>query len=136
MAYSQGPKVFYDEQSLIRTLTRLPFSFATNGSSSPVAASINGRGVASVVRTATGLYTVTLQDYWNKLVSGRAYLQLASATKQRAIFKDAVTTNTGLTFVVETLDTNSGSAADVAAAAGNRVNCLLLLSNSSFGAGL
>jgi hypothetical protein len=134
--YSQGPKVFYDEQALSRTATRLAFSFPTNGSSSPVAAKLQGRGVASVVRTATGLFTVTLQDFWNKLLSGVAHLQLATPAKQMAVIKATVTPSSALTFTLETLDTSSGAAVDVAAAAGNNVNCLLILSNSSFGAGL
>jgi len=47
------PRIFYDQKSLHRSLTRLAFSFPTNGASSP--ASVTGRGVKSVVRTATGL---------------------------------------------------------------------------------
>jgi len=123
------PRIFYDQKSLHRSLTRLAFSFPTNGASSP--ASVTGRGVKSVVRTATGLYTVTLQDYWTALLHGKATLQLATPAKQKAQIKGAFNPATALTFVVGTFASDTGSAADVAAAANNRVNVLLLLQNGA-----
>ena len=132
---SQGPKVFYERQSLIRTLTRLAFSFPTNGSASPT--KIRGDGVTSVVWVSTGLFTVTLKDYWAKVHAAKVQLALAApaATKAQLVgLSSNKALASALTFQIQILGTDSGSAADVAAATGNDVNVLLLLGNSSFGA--
>lgn len=108
----------------------LPISWDCNGASNPVATSILGRGVASVVLSATGVYTVTLQDVYTSLLAANATLQLASSD-------DKVTSQIGVvslsasTFQVRIFDISTGALANVAAATGNRVNLLLVLKNSS-----
>jgi hypothetical protein len=108
----------------------LPISWDCNGASNPVATSILGRGVASVVLSATGVYTVTLQDVYSGLLAANATLQLATSD-------DKVTSQIGVvslsasTFQVRIFDISTGALANVAAATGNRVNLLLVLKNSS-----
>ena len=132
---SQGPKVMYQEQCLIRTLEKLVFKFATNGSSNPVATTIKGLGVKSITLGTTGLYTVTLADYWNAIISAKAHLGMATPDGSVAQIVTGWNVLTGPTLQIQTLN-NSGSAANIAAAAGNQVSCCLWMSNSSFGAGL
>jgi hypothetical protein len=107
----------------------LGFSFATNGSSDPVASTITGRGVASVVLASTGVYTITLQDVYPALLSATASLQLASADDKVAASIGAVDL-TAKTIQVRLYDISSAALANVAAATGNRVNVTLVLKNS------
>jgi hypothetical protein len=108
----------------------LPISWDCNGASNPVATSILGRGVTSVVLSSTGVYTVTLQDVYSGLLAANATLQLATSD-------DKVTSQIGVvslsasTFQVRIFDISTGLLANVAAATGNRVNLLLVLKNSS-----
>ena len=108
----------------------LPISWDCNGASNPVATSILGRGVTSVVLASTGVYTVTLQDVYSGLLAANATLQLATSD-------DKVTSQIGVvslsasTFQVRIFDISTGLLANVAAATGNRVNLLLVLKNSS-----
>ena len=107
----------------------LGFSFATNGASDPVATTITGRGVASVVHTSTGVFTITLQDVYPYLLSATASLQLASADDKVAANIGAVDLN-AKTIQVRIYDASTAVLADVAAATGNRVNVCLVLKNS------
>lgn len=107
----------------------LGFSWATNGSSQPVASSITGRGVASVAWTSTGVFTITLQDVYPYLLSATATLQLASADDKVAANIGAVDLN-AKTIQVRIYDASMAALADVAAATGNRVNVCLVLKNS------
>ena len=130
---SQGPKIMYGRKSLNRDMWQVDISFATNGASSPVASTVKGRLVTSVTRSGTGTYVVTLQDYWADYIAGLARLNLASPTKQRAMISGVPNLATGLTLTVVTIDSSSGAAVDVAAAAGNEVHLKLFLSTASFG---
>lgn len=107
----------------------LGFSFATNGASDPVASTITGRGVASVVLAATGVYTITLQDVYPFLLSATASLQLASADDKVAANIGVVDLN-AKTIQVRIYDASTAALANVAAATGNRVNVCLVLKNS------
>jgi hypothetical protein len=107
----------------------LGINWATNGSSDPVASTITGRGVASVVLTSTGVYTVTLQDVYPSLLSATASVQLASADDKVAANIGAVDLN-AKTIQVRIYDLSSAALANVAAATGNRVNLTLVLKNS------
>lgn len=107
----------------------LGINWATNGASDPVASTITGRGVASVVLTSTGVYTVTLQDVYPSLLSATASVQLASADDKVAANIGAVDLN-AKTIQVRIYDISSAALANVAAATGNRVNLTLVLKNS------
>ena len=107
----------------------LGINWATNGSSDPVASTITGRGVASVVLASTGVYTVTLQDVYPTLLSATASVQLASADDKVAANIGAVDLN-ARTIQVRIYDLSTAALANVAAASGNRVNLMLVLKNS------
>jgi len=107
----------------------LGINWATNGSSDPVASTITGRGVASVVLASTGVYTVTLQDVYPTLLSATASVQLASADDKVAANIGAVDLN-ARTIQVRIYDLSTAALANVAAASGNRVNLTLVLKNS------
>lgn len=107
----------------------LPISWDCNGASNPVASSILGRGVSSIVLSATGVYTVTLQDVYSGLLAANATLQLASSD-DKVTSQIGVVSLTASTFQVRIFDISSGALANVAAATGNRVNLLLVLKNS------
>jgi hypothetical protein len=123
----------------MRTATKLVFSFLPAGTSAPTG--LNGIGVASVVRTSTGLFTVTLNDYWNKITAPKIHLALATPAAKIAQLVGGAnvssgTAGVGPTIQIETINSDTGAAVDVAAAAGNIVGATLYMSNSSFGAGL
>ena len=107
----------------------LGISWATNGASAVDQTSINGRGVASVARTAQGVFTVTMQDVYPTVLAAVATAQLATAADIVAQVGTSTLTANGKTIVVSLLA--GATATDVAADANNRVNLLLILKNSS-----
>lgn len=70
-------RTFSPARNMGRDIITLTGSFAPNGSSALAAASTYGAGF-SVARTSEGLFTVTLQDVYYRLLSATATLQLAS----------------------------------------------------------
>ena len=107
----------------------LGISWATNGASAVDQTSIKGRGVASVARTAQGVFTVTMQDVYPTVLAAVATAQLATAADIVAQVGTSTLTANGKTIVVSLLA--GATATDVAANANNRVNLLLILKNSS-----
>jgi hypothetical protein len=99
----------------------------SGGSGAVDAASYKGKGVASIAKTGTGQYAVTLQDSYNRLMSGDVSVQVAVAGFTASVSSSNVQTASGGTVVVQFYDA-SGSAA-------NPPNCVwvarLALRNSS-----
>jgi hypothetical protein len=94
---------------------------------------IQGLGF-TVNYTGTGTYVVALNDQYMQLLAAGADLQLATPTKQIAQIGTANVTGQGtkpLQIPITTLDSSSGSAVDIAANAGNRVNFWLEVQNTS-----
>lgn len=104
----------------------LSFSFAPNGSSAIDQTSIKGRGVASVARSAQGVFLITLADAYLALHSAQATIAMSAATDLVPQWGAIdVTTSTGGTLV---LNTNAGATpTDIAANAANRVYITLHL---------
>lgn len=108
----------------------LGISFGPNGSSAIDQTTIRGRGVASVERSAAGVFTVTLSDVYTAVLSATATLQLANSD-------DKFVSNLGTidlsakTIVIRVYDVSGATFADVAADANNRINLTLVLKNSS-----
>lgn len=101
-------------------------SFETNGSSNPPAATIYGKGF-SVVRTSTGLYTLTVNDAYGQLDCIHATLQLATAADQ--FCSAGAVSLTNKTAVITTWDISGTGVADIANDAVthmNRVNFILV----------
>lgn len=99
-------------------------SFAPAGTGAPT----DVRGVGfTVARTAVGVFTLTLDRVFSKLISGTATLQLnASADSQAQLGAVSLTAKT---VVIRVL--TAGSDADIAANANNRVNFVLVLGEST-----
>lgn len=102
-------------------------SFPTNGASSP--ATFEGDGIASVARTGTGTYTVTLTDKYPSCIAVDATLQLGTADGSVAT-PGAIDVSSAKTMVIVTSNA-SGAATDIAAAASNRVNFQIVVRQSA-----
>lgn len=107
----------------------LGISFGPNGSSAVDQTTIRGRGVASVARTAAGVFTVTLQDVYPSCLSAVSTLQLANSDDKFVANIGTIDLN-AKTIIVRVYDVSSAAFADVAADANNRINLTLVLKNS------
>lgn len=97
-------------------------SFAPNGSSAVSAASNKGTGW-SVARTGAGTFRVTFSESVPTAIFAEAGLQLSTPDDKFAEVK--ALTNTYLDIAV--WDKSGAAATDVTAAAGNRINFLVML---------
>ncbi len=113
---------------LVRELVEISGSFAPNGSSAVDAASRQGLGF-TVAWTSTGLFTITFTDKYSALVSANATLQLAAADDKFA--QVGVVSLSAKTAQIRIMDASAAAVADVAAAAGNRVNFCFKFRNSA-----
>lgn len=104
-------------------------SFAPNGSSAVSSASNLGHGW-SVVRTSTGLFTITLEDSYVSLLSLTASLQLATAD-DKMVQVGSCDVSSAKTVQIRVWDISSAAVADVAADANNRIHFVLHLKNST-----
>lgn len=78
---------FYDEKTNVPYPRHLSFRFFPNAGAAPTFVAADNIGLASVVRTSQGLYTLTLADNYLRLMSGRADLQINAALGAgRAVF--------------------------------------------------
>ncbi len=111
--------------ALQRGLVIIAGSFAPNDSSAISADSRQGTGW-SVARSNTGLYTVTFSDKYAALVSFGCWLQLATPAAQ--VLCAGVYTAASKTITITNF--TSGSAADIAADANNRIHFAALFRNS------
>jgi hypothetical protein len=107
----------------------LGISFGPNGSSAVDQTTIRGRGVASVARTAAGVFTVTLQDVYSSCLSAVSTLQLANSDDKFVANIGTIDLN-AKTIILRVYDISSAAFADVAADANNRINLTLVLKNS------
>lgn len=109
-------------------LVILPGSFAPNGSSAVNNASNAGTGF-TVARSGVGTFVITLTDRYVRLRSHSVKVQLATpADTQVQLTAEAVSAATP-TITVTVL--TAGVAADIAAAAGNRIHFTLFLSEDT-----
>lgn len=97
-------------------------SFAPNGSSAVSSASNKGTGW-SVARTGAGTFRVTFTHSFPGAISAEAGLQLSTPDDKLAAVK--ALTSTYLDIAV--WDASGAAATDVSAAAGNRINFLVML---------
>lgn len=117
-----GARTYQDIKTIGRNRVQIQGSFAPAAGGAPTA--IVGAGVESVVRTAQGVFTVTLRDVWNQCDSAIATLQL-NAAAARHIQIGAITL-AARTVVIRVIDA-AGAEQDVAAHAQNRVNFELIM---------
>lgn len=110
-----------------RQIVCIAGSFPTNGNSNP--ASFKGAGIASVTRTATGTYKVTLTDKYPVLYSQNAHLAMGTPNGSVAAI-EATDVASAKTVYIGTVDA-SGAAADIAAATSNVVSFQLFVGQST-----
>jgi hypothetical protein len=72
-----GARTYQDIHTIGRNRVLIAGSFAPAAAGAPTA--IRGAGIAGIVRTAQGVFTVTLMDVWNQCDTAKATLQLAAA---------------------------------------------------------
>jgi hypothetical protein len=113
--------------SLDRGVVIIAGSFAPDTANAPT--DVKGDGF-SVVRTSTGLFTVTLQDKYSELIGVTASLQLASAD-DKMVQIGATDVTSAKTIQIRVWDISGAAVADVAANANNRINFVLVLKNTS-----
>jgi hypothetical protein len=99
-------------------------SFAPNGASNPVASTIKGSLVESVVWVSTGLWLVTLKIAVKDVISYQVTPQIGSAANIDASLQIGAVTGAGtsakLTFQVR--NNPGGAVANIAANAADRIN--------------
>lgn len=119
-------RVFRDVQALNPEVKIIAGSFKTNASSDPVAADNTGKGW-SVARTATGTWTVTLEDTYVELISGQCSLAHNAAGDHKLQW-GAIDVASAKTLVIRNI--TGTSATDLAVNANNRVHFALFLRNT------
>ncbi len=117
-------------RTLVRELIPITGTFLPNSSSAVAASSRKGLGW-SVVRTSAGLFTVTLTDAFNDVVSVDVQLQLATADDKFCVVGTIVLTGTTPVFQIRVIDISTATVADVAANAGNRIHFIAWCRNSA-----
>lgn len=116
------PRTYKDIKTLGRNRVEVCFSFAPDTANPPTA--IRGAGVVTVVRSAQGRFTATLQDVWSQCDAAVATVQLAAAAARTA---QVGTINLAARTVVIRVVDAAGAEQDVAANANNRVNVKLIM---------
>lgn len=61
---------------------------------------VEGLGIASVALAGTGLYTITLQDKYNRLMSANAIAMEPSTVLHAYVYAETVSTNKTLSLIV------------------------------------
>jgi hypothetical protein len=111
--------------TLDKGVVMLQGSFAPAGTGAPT--TVRGKGF-SVARTSAGLFTVTLQDKYQHLISGDIQIQLATGADLKGQF-GAIDVSSAKTVQIRVLAV--AVATDIAADANNRVHFSLKLKNST-----
>lgn len=115
-------------RALVRELVPITGSFAPNGSSAVDATSNKGLGW-TVVRTSTGLFTITFADKWSDLVSFTTGLQLATGDDK--FLQTGAYDASARTITIRVWDVSGGAVADISANANNRISFTAWFRNSA-----
>lgn len=70
---------FWDGKSNIPYGRELNIRFFPNAGAAPTFVAADNQGVASIVRTSQGLYTITLNDTYVRFMAGYVQLQISAA---------------------------------------------------------
>lgn len=116
---------FNRKQALEKEVKEIYADIAIGASGAPTLT--EGLGIASVVRSAPGVYTITLQDKYNRLMAAQVSIAAASAEEiQSQLVSEDV--SGAKTVVFRCIDT---STAEVDPDSGDRILVRLDLKNSS-----
>lgn len=110
-----------------RNEVRIAGSFQCNGASNPLLIRPSKNVHWGVVRTSTGLYTVTFQDCFVELISFVASLRTATALARWT--QDGPFSLSGKTIQIRTIDA-TGTVQDIPADVNNRVSFEAVFRNS------
>lgn len=102
-------------------------SFAPNSSSALSAASTYGKGF-TVAYTSTGLFTITLNDTYVKMISASCALQLATGDDK--YLQLGSYSASGKTITIRVWDASGAAVADISANANNRIHFNLIMTVS------
>lgn len=116
--------------TLVKEMVILPVKFICNGSSAPTTTGFKNKGVASIARTTTGVFTITLSDAYVDVESVQVTVRSTYATPVDCRPEVGACSASGKTYVI-TLRDSLGAVADFSAANLIQVNVLLVLRNSS-----
>lgn len=119
-------RVTYKLQHRNLGIEKISFHFPPNGASQPAA--VTGRGVASLTRASTGVFTITLSDSYEDLVGASVLVGLATAA-DITVQLGAVDVKSAKTIVLRTLA--SAVLTDIAADPDNIIWVELSLRNTS-----
>ena len=113
-------------------VVRLDFSFTANGASDPATTTFRGEGVASVVHSATGKYTVTLSDGFRYVISAMATLEDTGSGDGAAATVGTIS-NEGSSSAISLLVFTNAADGTKTDYSSRRVSLQLALKNSSVG---
>ena len=110
---------------------KLDFTFFPAAAGTPTFVAKDNPGLASVAWTSTGVFTLTLQDTYRRLISKQLTLQMNAATDLTAQFGAVsnVGSATPVTVVVRTLA--AATPTDIAANANNSISVQLCFSDNA-----
>lgn len=115
----------YNVQGVTRAVVEVSGSFAPDTADPPT--DVRGDGF-SVVRTSTGLFTLTLDKVFPVCISAVPGLQLAAADDKHV--QIGVVDLAAKTVQIRIMDVGGAAVADIAANANNRINFTLKFKNS------
>lgn len=124
-------RTFDNEQVLGKKRYRLDLTFFPQGAGVPTFVAKDNPGLASVARSTNGVYLLTLQDTYRRLISKQASVQMATATDLVPQF-GAISNVGSATPVTVVVRVNAGATpTDVAADAANSVSVQLCFSDNA-----
>lgn len=125
-----GSAMTFDSQCLRHGRVEISFAVLPNNTGTP---KLSGSppGVASVVRSSTGLFLVTLKDRYKALEGfSTAMMQDATAELDADLATESVN-NATPTVTVRITNKATGNVADLAASTDNRIGVVLVLRNTA-----
>lgn len=127
---AQPNSYFWNVQSRDRDIKLITGKFFPAGTGAPTLDTGGGSGHGfTVVRTSAGLFTVTLEHTWSKLISSSLVLQLA-AGDDKALQLGSVNLTAG-TIEIRVWDTSGAAVADISANANNAIHFAFVLKRTS-----
>jgi hypothetical protein len=127
-----GARIQDDLKCLGKKRTQLSITFFPNAALDPVLSDpFLTRGVTSIVRVSQGLWRITLDSTWRRLISKQCSVQLAVAAAREIQFGAIANFNSASfpTIEVRAVD-NAAAVQDIAADANNSISVDLVVGDS------
>jgi hypothetical protein len=117
-------------EGLARKPKRLDIRFFPVAAANPTYSAQDTKGVASIVLTTTGVWTITLQDSYKRLLSAQATIQMASATDLVPQFGTVSNLGTATPVTVVLRANAAATPTDIAANANNSISVTLIFDDA------